>query len=208
MARKPKEADATENTAKPSRSRGAQSPRQPRISDAKLIEEGNQRALNRDNELKVKRAKRAQYKEKTGNNGTHRTPKVFADLNLKSTPLLARNGRNTQEAVLADTHRIKWKITTDSIKSAVESGKLPHEILLDIARGVPVPHPRIDIDTGEIDTVLVVPTLDMRIDAAKVAAPFYAAKFGPKHGGEGGGGSDDAAAPVAVSINVVSARRR
>jgi hypothetical protein len=65
------------------------------------------------------------------------------------------------------------------------NGKLPHEILLDMARGIPVEMLVLDEQTGkplrgqdgkEI-TRLAIPTLDEMKDAAKAAAPYFAPKI-------------------------------
>lgn len=68
---------------------------------------------------------------------------------------------------------------------ATGDGRLPHEILLEIARGNPQKvlrtdadgAPLIDPDTGEFLTKLVVPTLEDMQGAAKAAAPYFAPKM-------------------------------
>ena len=60
---------------------------------------------------------------------------------------------------------------------ALKTGKLPHEILLDIARGAPQYELRVDPETGEEKTVKRYIPLEMRVDAAKAAAPYFAPKI-------------------------------
>lgn len=69
------------------------------------------------------------------------------------------------------------KIAREAREKAMETGMLPHEILLDMARGNPqveyVPEP----NTGKIVERIVVLDVDQRRDAAKAAAPYYAPKI-------------------------------
>ena len=62
---------------------------------------------------------------------------------------------------------------------AKKSGLLPHEWLLQVARGEPVLHHVINAK-GKYEETLVYPPMDMRIDAAKAAAPYYAPKLAIK----------------------------
>lgn len=58
------------------------------------------------------------------------------------------------------------------------TGKLPHEILLDFARGDPIRCARCNPTTGEIiGYTYVVPDIEMRTDCAKAAAPYYAPRL-------------------------------
>lgn len=69
------------------------------------------------------------------------------------------------------------KLAREAREEAKRTGRLPHEILLDIARGDLIQHKRIDHNTGEIMQFPIVPTLEQRIDAAKAAAPYFAPKI-------------------------------
>ena len=60
---------------------------------------------------------------------------------------------------------------------ARESGELPHEIMLSMARGLPQKVASVDKETGEIVWKLECPTLEMRGDMAKAAAPYFASKL-------------------------------
>jgi len=94
--------------------------------------------------------------------------------------------------------RPKGAISSVSMKAkaaAAESGMLPHEWLLMVSRGEPIEHHRLvvekDGDGKEIHREYVkemaYPDMDVRIDAAKAAAPFYAPKLAAqvvKVGGE------------------------
>jgi len=69
--------------------------------------------------------------------------------------------------------------------AAMETGLLPHEWLLKVSRGEPIQQKRwkdiVDEDGAVIDRELVedtlYPTFDIRMDAAKAAAPFYAPRL-------------------------------
>lgn len=64
------------------------------------------------------------------------------------------------------------------IEAAQQTGKLPHEILLDIARGEPQPEITVNPLTGErVLTYVKSATLEQRITAAGQAAPYYAPKL-------------------------------
>lgn len=78
------------------------------------------------------------------------------------------------------------KLAREAREQARQTGRLPHEILLDMARGIPARIIQIDPrtgleakdpETGEIMSQLVVPDLDQMKDAAKAAAPYYAPKI-------------------------------
>lgn len=78
------------------------------------------------------------------------------------------------------------KLAKDSIKAAKETGVLPHEWLLGIARGEPVEQKfwkiKYDKQTGEevsreLLKELIYPEFPVRMDAAKAAAPFYAPRL-------------------------------
>jgi hypothetical protein len=69
------------------------------------------------------------------------------------------------------------KMAREAREQAKLTGKLPHEIMLDIARGEPQYEKRVDPETGEVTQRLVNVPLDMRLDAAKAAAPYYAPKI-------------------------------
>lgn len=100
-----------------------------------------------------------------------------------------------------DVLKLRWKVTLDSIKKAQESGDLPHEFLLKVMKGDPIPHPCRDIETDEIVTMLMIPNMDMRIEAAKAAAPFYAAKQSPQKIA-GGGNKDPSKTPGVMEVPV------
>lgn len=76
------------------------------------------------------------------------------------------------------------KIAKEARELAMQTGKLPHEILLDIARGYPIRITRTDA-TGapmwEREGVplfdYVVPDVDRVVDAAKAGAPYFAPKI-------------------------------
>ena len=70
------------------------------------------------------------------------------------------------------------RLAKESRLAAQATGKLPHEILLDMARGMPQAIYRIDKETGEIvikDYAEV--DLETRRTAAAAAAPYYAPKI-------------------------------
>lgn len=60
---------------------------------------------------------------------------------------------------------------------AVRTGKLPHEILLDIARGEPIDHHVWDHEKKAYVKRSIYPPWEDRVDAAKAAAPFYAPRL-------------------------------
>jgi hypothetical protein len=87
------------------------------------------------------------------------------------------------------------KFAKEAVEKARESGILPHEFLLSVARGEPIEQKRWEITTdengNEIGRELVTDTLypdfDFRLDAAKAAAPYYAPRLSAQavnlHGG-------------------------
>lgn len=81
---------------------------------------------------------------------------------------------------------VRTKIATQAKLEAAQAGLLPHEWLLKVARGEPVPHTKWKITyhakTGvELKRELVheeyYADFGVRIDAAKAAAPFYAPRL-------------------------------
>lgn len=69
------------------------------------------------------------------------------------------------------------KLAREARAMAKATGKLPHEILLDLARGQSITQEIIDPETGEITQRLLTPDLEMIRDAAKAAAPYFAPKI-------------------------------
>ena len=77
------------------------------------------------------------------------------------------------------------KVSAAEARAAAESGLLPHEWLLKVSRGEGIEHTRWNItrdeDGNEISRELVSEIVyaefPIRIDAAKAASPFYAAKL-------------------------------
>jgi hypothetical protein len=74
------------------------------------------------------------------------------------------------------------KLAREARLRAQETGELPHEILLSIARGNPQPvkTASYDEESGEIEvkiTGYAIPTLEERKDAAKAGAPYFAPKI-------------------------------
>jgi hypothetical protein len=65
-----------------------------------------------------------------------------------------------------------------NIAKAIENGEpLPHEILLQLARGKPVQQWVPDLETGELKPNLLVPDMEVIRDCAKAAAPYFAPKL-------------------------------
>lgn len=67
-------------------------------------------------------------------------------------------------------------------ETARATGQLPHEILLEIARGTPLIQSRMEWDEGAqvfkaVAPVVLIPDLQMRMAAARDAAPYYAPKL-------------------------------
>lgn len=79
----------------------------------------------------------------------------------------------------------KQKVTAQARAAAMETGLLPHEWLLKVARGEPIEHTRVVIQydkngkekSRELVTEEVYADFPTRIDAAKAAAPYYAPKL-------------------------------
>lgn len=76
------------------------------------------------------------------------------------------------------------KLSKEAREKALNDGdgRLPHEILLDMARGNPQPVKTANMDeqTGEVTVKVIryeMPDLEQRRDAAKAAAPYYAPKI-------------------------------
>lgn len=68
------------------------------------------------------------------------------------------------------------KLTNEARATAKLTGRLPHEILLDIARGNPQTI-KLPLGNGKIEEKLVGVTLEQLADAAKAAAPYFAPKI-------------------------------
>lgn len=68
------------------------------------------------------------------------------------------------------------KITQAARLRAAQTGELPHEFLLRVARGELIQGKRVDED-GVVTIHYDQPDLSTRIDAAKAAAPYYAPKL-------------------------------
>ena len=65
---------------------------------------------------------------------------------------------------------------------AAASGLLPHEFLLAVARGERIPMPADGADAFHV------PTIEQRLEAAKAAAPYFAARLAAiEHSGDGDG---------------------
>ena len=101
------------------------------------------------------------------------------------------------------------KLAREARAKAAQTGLLPHEILLDIARGNPQKECWTDPETGEIITKHLPPApMEMRVDAAKAAAPYFAPKISTVEVIQGVGDEDldsiiaRAAAEAGVSIGV------
>jgi len=69
------------------------------------------------------------------------------------------------------------KLAREAREMAEKTGKLPHEILLDLARGKSVLQEFPDPQTGELKKRVLTPDLEMIKDAAKAAAPYFAPKI-------------------------------
>lgn len=101
------------------------------------------------------------------------------------------------------------KLAREARAKAAQTGLLPHEILLDIARGNPQKESWTDQETGEIIVKHLPPApMEMRVDAAKAAAPYFAPKISTVEVIQGVGDEDldsiiaRAAAEAGVSIGV------
>jgi hypothetical protein len=69
------------------------------------------------------------------------------------------------------------KLAREAIDNARNTGLLPHEILLDMARGNPQPIYEIDEKGDLVTKGWHLPDHEQRRDAAKAAAPYYAPKI-------------------------------
>lgn len=70
------------------------------------------------------------------------------------------------------------RLAHEAREMAKQTGALPHEILLSMARGEPQLRKVIDPATGkQTGTLYQVPDLEQSKDAAKAAAPYYAPKI-------------------------------
>lgn len=89
-------------------------------------------------------------------------------------------------------------VTEKAREAAMETGMLPHQWLLMVARGEPVPHKRwkitYDKQGNEKSKELIeeefYADFPTRIDAAKAAAPFYAPKLAVQTVSIGTGSTD------------------
>lgn len=89
------------------------------------------------------------------------------DGRLKGTPSRTRRHPDNPYSVSSGKCPTSKQILEGARRRAALSGDLPHEFLLKIMRGDMVWH----------DGVKIRPSLEMRIDCAKAAAPFYAPKL-------------------------------
>lgn len=69
------------------------------------------------------------------------------------------------------------RYTREAIEKARQTGLLPHEILLSMARGEPQVEYDVDPISGRTVERLVPLDIEQRKDAAKAAAPYYAPKI-------------------------------
>lgn len=69
------------------------------------------------------------------------------------------------------------RYTKQAIEQAMATGMLPHEILLDMARGNPQKEFLVNTATGKVTEQWVSLDIEQRKDAAKAAAPYYAPKI-------------------------------
>ena len=69
------------------------------------------------------------------------------------------------------------KLALEARRRAQETGELPHEFLLRVARGELIQTKILDPITGQIKEVYDAPSLEVRIDAAKACAPYFAPKL-------------------------------
>lgn len=69
------------------------------------------------------------------------------------------------------------RLTRASVEHAQATGEMPHYFLLRITRGEVISTDVLDPITGELKKVYQVPDLNMRVDAAKAAAPYFAPKL-------------------------------
>lgn len=69
------------------------------------------------------------------------------------------------------------KTSAAAIERASAAGLLPHEILLSFARGEPQIHKTVNPVTGYVTEHTIYPEPDMRLQAANMAAPYFAPKL-------------------------------
>lgn len=72
---------------------------------------------------------------------------------------------------------VKNKFSREVVEQAKSSGLLPHEILLSFARGEPQIHKTVNPVTGDVTEHTIYPEPDMRLQAANMAAPYFAPKL-------------------------------
>jgi hypothetical protein len=104
------------------------------------------------------------------------------------------------------------KVTTKAREAAMETGLLPHEWLLKVSRGEPILHTRLvtkynkngDEVKRELVEEWVYADFDTRIDAAKSAAPYYAARLATQVVSIRGDG--DSGSAVADAMKAIAAK--
>jgi len=69
------------------------------------------------------------------------------------------------------------KLARSAVETASATGLLPHEILLSFARGEPQVHKTVNPITGDVTEHTIYPEPDMRLQAANMAAPYFAPKL-------------------------------
>jgi hypothetical protein len=117
------------------------------------------------------------------------TVKPKAESKAKSTKTKTNGVRPTTNANKHMEKGILKTVAEISREAALATGLLPHEWLLKIARGEPIVQKRWvhDFDkegrslSRELVEDVVFPTIDQRIDCAKAAAPYYAARISIQH---------------------------
>lgn len=86
------------------------------------------------------------------------------------------SGRGGARPGAGRKRRPSTRQSQEAIARAAETGELPHEFLLRIARGEPIDQ-KVKGANGEIVMTQITPSFDDRRDAAKAAAPYFAAKL-------------------------------
>lgn len=113
-----------------------------------------------------------------------------------STPIITKKqpkGRPKQKKPAVTRPRPRQKIMSEMYAEAKKAGLLPHEWLLKVSRGEPIPHMQWHIKydkkgeeiSRELVEIAVYADFATRIDAAKAAAPFFAPKLAPQPVGQG-----------------------
>jgi hypothetical protein len=69
------------------------------------------------------------------------------------------------------------KFSAALVEKAATDGLLPHEILLAFARGLPFTEKSVNPITGDVTEHTVYPDGAMRLQAANMAAPYFAPKL-------------------------------